>query len=82
MTSAPESGVPAPDWSSLVDHWAKLSDTWFQQLSDRVKANVPKFDDGSYGRDEWFGDVSWFFKTLADNTAATAEACSDLFPPQ
>ncbi len=82
MTSAPESGVPTPDWSSLVDQWAKLSDTWFQQLSDRVKDNSPKLDNGAYGRDEWFDDVSWFFKTLAENAAAAAQACSDLIPPQ
>jgi hypothetical protein len=82
MTSPPESGVPAPDWSSLVDHWKELSDTWFQQLSDRVNDNAPKFDNGAYGRDEWFGDVAWFFNTLAENTAATAQMCNDVFPPQ
>ncbi len=83
MTSPPSSAAaPAPDWSSLVDHWGDISAAWFKALSERAKENSEKFQEGSYDRDAWVGDVAWFFTSLADNTAAAAKACNDLFPQQ
>ena len=52
-SSPPPSAAPAPDWSSLVDHWAGLSAAWFEELSDRAKKNATKLQAGSYDSKAW-----------------------------
>jgi hypothetical protein len=81
MTSTPPpSAASVPDWTSLIDHWAGLSSAFVEEFAARAKTNSAKLQDGSYDRDAWLDDVSWFVKRVADNATSTAKACTDLFP--
>jgi hypothetical protein len=84
MTSPPPSTPPSsatgPDWSPLIDHWAKITTSFVEDLSHMARTNSEKFREGSYDRDAWLADFSSLVRTLADNVVSTAELCTHLYP--
>jgi hypothetical protein len=77
-TGSPGASV---DWASIIDDWSKFAKDVVDRYAARADQNANSLRAKSYGRDQFFDDLQWFWTNAAKDAANTVQCIRDKFPP-
>jgi hypothetical protein len=65
--------------SEIVDEWMKYGNDVIDRVQARAKTNAPAVENRTYGRDDLFSDLAWFWDQAAKDAAAAAKYLRDKY---